>query len=397
MKTASQASPQTPVALTPHQFLKATKPQRQNLTFNLPSNNIENQTLRVQLPQAGLLNQLYVKLEFDVTIADTTNTAGVWATLPTPAPFGVITSASFFNNNNYRIRDLDGWTWYTWVRNRYGFDVLSADPGISFATDVAARLGNNLGSSTAVPGARVAAGTYHFSIALPMPIAYNRSGDTGLIVLPTPGVYYYLELQIGSIVSGITATGGTTNLITGLVGTGITATLSNVSLKASMEYFVIPAGSAGRLKNFVSMFMAVSKQVFPTLNPGLNVNIPPPNDFYTTVMLELINNGAHLAGQNVTNIQWKYGGQIIDYIDDLDMMFVQTAWNTKQIPMDGQIVWDLGYRMGNLLKRDSYDAFNAQQVTGLQFEYTIPGNTTITAPSQITAVYESLRPIGQPY
>lgn len=383
---------QPKVQWTPHQFLKATKPLRAKLIAQQAF--AEATDITFQLNQAGLLNLLYFKLEFDLTIAGTV-TSGKWATLPTPAPWGIITRVQFYNNNSYILRDLDGWTWYSWVRDRYGFDITSANPGIVWSGDVNARLGNN-NASTPIANANIAAGTFHISIALPMPIAYNRSGDTGLIVLPTPGVYYYLKISIGTIISTLSATGGSSSLINTLVGTGLTYAIANVNLKVEQEYFMIPMGSQGLLQNFVSLFMAVTRQVIPTLNAGQNIYIPPPNDFYTFVSVELVNAAGHIASTNVTNIQWQYGGQTIDYIDDMDMIYVVETFNNRQIPMEGKMVWDLGTRLGNLSKRDTYDAFNAQQVTGLQLQWTIASTVTITAPSQGNVILESLRPIGQP-
>lgn len=385
-------NPQTPVQMFSHEFLSKVKKRRLGLSVN--NKFVEGGISSFQLPQAGLANTLWIWIQGTIVVAGTIS-GGTWATYPLPAPFSLVNRMSFYSNNNYRYRDLAGWSWYKWVRDRYGWDYQTACPGIGFSPDVQLTIGNNIASGNKiVAGANVAAGTYHFSIAMPVPVSYNWAGDTGLIALSTENVLHYLDLSWGTAVGSIGATGGSSSLINGLTGSGISVT-ATVNIAAELDYFMPTPDMVGRMANFTSQYMAAYDQTFFNIGPGPNVVQPPPTDYYTWLQLELVNNAAPIGQTSITNAQWQYAGQVFDFLDYGPVFATRNAWLHKNIPLDGTLTYDFGTRLGNPMRRDRYDSFNNQSVTGLQLGFQLPGGLSITQPAQISAVYESLRPFQQ--
>lgn len=372
--------------LTPDQFLRRTKAKSVRITTNQPYT--DGGSTFYNLPQAGLAHCLWVSIGGTVTVGGTV-TSGTIQSYPYPAPFSIVKRLRFGNNNSLYMRDITGWGWYKWVRYRTGIDFLSNQSVAKFSTNSLAALGTTV-TNPLVPGANVVAQTYNFFIAMPIPLSYNEAAEQGLIVLQTNGVQYALSIDWGRWTGGIGATGGTNDLFNALVGTTLVVTAS-ITITIGLDWFEPVAG----VGNLISMFMTVNEQAFTPLINGVNLVTPPPNDYYTLLLLEVINAGAPVAVANFSNIFFQYAGQVFDYMDDYQTKIVRSSYQHQIPPMDGCIDWDLGIRRGFLTRRDTLDAFNDQAITDMKLSFTLPGSLSISGTNQTTAVYESLRLINQ--
>jgi hypothetical protein len=108
-------------------------------------------------------------------------------------------------------------------------------------------------------------------------------------------------------------------------------------------------------------------------------------------MFEIVNNGTHVQAANISDVMWVYAGQANNVRESAPLNVVRNTWEPGLIPVDGNMIFDFGLRMGESRRRDMVDMFNNLGVTGSQFQFTIPGSTSITAPSGVYAVYESLQ------
>lgn len=403
-----QAQAQARPQLSQPMFLRKTKAKRLPLQIRGPG-FVEGGVTSFQLPQSGLANELWLYLRVPVVVAGTV-TGGKWAgsnqstagalavSAPisyNPAPLAIVKRMQLYNNANYLLRDLSGFSWYSWVTDRYCADPMSSDQASYFRYDTQLNIyGATNRTNPIKPGADIVAGTYYLEIALPNPVSFNHAGDRGLLVLSTENVFYYFDLTWGTIATGITATGGSSDLIKGLTGTGLTVTVGTPDLQATMDYFMIPQGEGGALEAQTSMYMAVIENVQSITQTGRQTFLIPPNDYYTSVGLHNWGNGAPIPSDMITNISWIYGGQITDVQENLRIQQVRQAWLTGQAAMDGKILFDNSMRMGLTQKRDDYDAFNAQSITGLQVNWEIGAAQNITN-GQVTAILESLRPFKQ--
>lgn len=400
---ALKNDPNAVVQMLPLEFLRKTKAKRLKLQLRTPG-FVEGTTSSWQLPQAGLANEIWVQIRIPITIAGTV-TAGKFAGDSTsgtstpqsynPAPYSVINRVKFYNTASYTLRDLDGFHWYSWVRDRYGFDPM-AQAGSYYSDDVLANVlgANTITASTIKPGGNIVAQAYVLAITLPMPVSYNHSGDRGLIVLGTENLFYNLDITWGTIVGTITATGGSSDLIKGLTGSGLSITVGTPQITVEMDYFMIPMGARGRLNRFTDCYMSVALNTQPITSTGLQTYLLPPNDSYTSVGIHCWNAGAPIASANITNLLWTYGGQVQDFADDLRCMQVRQAWLSQALPMSGKILYDMGAQLGFYMKRDDLAMFNDKSVTGLQIQFNVDSSVSLSN-GQMTVIQESLKPFKQ--
>jgi hypothetical protein len=204
--------------LTAEQFLRASQAKSNKVASSIPY--VDGNTSSWTLPQVGLGHMIWMVVNASIKVEGTI-TDGTFKGYPDPSPLSIIKRVRFGSNTSLSIRNLSGWNLYKWIRYRTGIDTLSTDGNALFSSDPNTALGVNNTTSNIVPGADVAAKTYNCNFLLPMPISYNEQGETGLIVLQQNSVFYKLDIDWGQIAGGISATGGTNDLFTGLTGTDI--------------------------------------------------------------------------------------------------------------------------------------------------------------------------------
>lgn len=398
------------VNMSSHEFHDNTKQKRNRLQLITPG-FAEGTTSTWQCTQAGLANEIYGEISMTIVVAGTV-TGGKWAGASAsgvsspisynPAPFSILRNIRFYNTASYLYRQFDGFTWYQWLRARYAHDFMSEGSGSYYSDlDVLPNvLGANNQTGTIKPGANIAAGTYRLCIPFRLPISYNHAGDRGLIVLGTENLFYKMDIDWGTIVGTIGATGGTTDLIKSLTGTGLSVTVSNVFLNMELEYYMVPFNvvdpntGRSRLGNFTNTYMSVQQLVQVINNTGQQTFQPPPNAVYTGVALQFWSNGSPVPSASVTNLTWVFAGQVTDVIDDLPSMQARENWLSQKPPFDGRAFFDLGIEMGLYQRREQYAAFNNQTVTGLQIQANIASGVSTTN-AQITACLESMQPFAQ--
>ncbi len=388
---AAQGQPQQQVFLTAEQFLRQTKPKAVKVATASPYVDGGRSTFR--LPQSGLAHQLWVVIQASIVVAGTV-TSGTLKGWPNPAPFSILKRLRFGSNNAFNMRDLSGWSLYKWCRQRTGVDpypqVPTTDPRHSFSAVNDRLLGNSM-TNAPVPGANIAAGTYLCNMAFPIPIGYNNAAEQGLLVLQQNSTFYDLTIDWGTITGGITATGGSNDFFQSLVGTGLSVT-PTITVTVGLDWFE-PVAGIGKL---ISMFMSVSDNITSPLVAGENIIRPPVNDYYTMFSLELVNNGAVIAPTDIQNLIFQHSGNVYDYQEDYLVRLAKNYYLHNGLPpVDGEIVWDLGLRRGNIQRRDTLDAFDDMNITDLQLRFTLPGTLTITGVNQASLVMESLRYIRQ--
>jgi hypothetical protein len=370
------AQPQV-VPLTLHEFLRDSKKRR--IRPNLTTTGFSaDGTSTWQMQQAGLLQRIFVYLRVPVTTDG--SAAGTWKDI-----FNLVQRMRFRNNASYNFRDLSGPGWHSWARDRYGRDPYtmdaSADP---YSTDVQTYVIPSMSKSgNPKPGAALAASTtYQVVIALPIDVAYNQAGERGLLVLPNDNLLYYLDIDWGGISDIMTLSAGSASF-----GTPV--------LQVEQEIFMVPLGARGRIGPRVDSYVSVHDQTQPITASGVQVFGLKPNENYTQMSMLLTNNALPISAKDVSNIKFSYSGEIIDIITDMQIMQARQAWQNDCLPQDGKIHFDFGTRLGgNNLRRDTYDAFRAQSVTGLQIEFDL-GSLAITQPASILAIMESLKPFQQ--
>lgn len=368
--------------LTNEEFLQLTRPK--SIPVVTGAAIVPGQSKSYRLPQTGLGNVLWVRLTGTVIVAGTV-TSGNFQSYPNNWPFGFIKRVQLSSNNGLLLRDLSGWSWYKWVRNRYGIDPLSLNMG-SFAS-----AGNELivgGNSTdrIVGGAAVVAKTYRIDMILPMPISYNRSGDIGMLVLQQNSVFYDLNLTYADVAGGISATGGTNDLFNALVGTGLSVT-ADLRATILLDWFeVVP--NIGRL---TSMFMSCRDQVNNPLNVGRNQIYLPKDDYFTTIIMQGFNAGAPLAAANMGNCALEHSGNVVVYSEGDDMNVGRDFWEHRLPPPDGCITFDLGLRRGTPDRRDTFDAFDNTLVTNALVRFDTPSTLVVSGYSAVHTIWETLR------
>jgi hypothetical protein len=385
--------------LTAEQFLRLTKPKSVKVTTNSPY--VDGGRTTYRLPQAGLAHTIWLCIQASFVLTAAGGVAsGTWAGWPLPAPFSMIQRLRFGSNNAFNMRDMNGWSLYKWIRNRTGIDpypqVLAGNPqthGFSVGND---RLLGRSMVNPIVPGANIGAATatYLANMAFPIPIGYNNAGEQGLLVLQQNSTFYDLVIDWGTMaIAAGTAGPVTNNLVTALTLTGGTMTLApTILVTIGLDWFE-PVAGIGKL---ISMFMSVSDMVVAPLVQGENIVRPPVNDYYTMLSLELVNNGTFIPPTNINpnNIIFQHSGNVQDYSDDFLVRLAKNLYLHEGLPpTDGEIVWDFGLRRGNLLRRDTLDAFDDMNITDLQLRFT--NNTAIVGVSQATLLMESLRFIRQ--
>lgn len=376
------------VLLTPEGFLQNTKSKFVRVATAQAYK--DGQTTSYQLPQAGLAYMLWVIVQGTITVAGTV-TGGTIANYPNPAPYALIKRVKFGNNNSFNMRDFTGWGWYKWLRWRYGLDPLSSGATVNFSANNTAAMGLT-GAGRPVAGANVAATTYNVNLMLPLPIAYNQSGELGLIVLQQNSTFYSVQIDWGQVTTGIGATGGSNDFFTGVTGTGLTVTAA-ITATVGLEFFEAIKG-VGAL---VSMFMQVNEQNNGALVNGENTIRLPANDFYTAFQVEVLNNGAPVAVANIQNPTFMHSGAIYDIQDDYLVNLARNYFQHRNVPPDGTITYDFGLRRGIIDRRDTIDMFDNSNITDAVVKFTLPGSGTLTLTglNQSSVVMESLRYIDQ--
>jgi len=379
------ANAQAPVVLTNDQFLQATKAKTTRIGTQAVA---DSNRMAFRLPQAGMANTLFMYLTGTITVGGTI-TGG---TISSHGILDIIKRMRLQSTSAFNLRDMSGWAWYKWLRGRQGYDPLTGLNGSLFSTNSIAALGLNRTSSNLVPGANVAAGTYTVNLALPMPVSYNDSGETGLLILQNNAQFYDFWLDFGMITSGVNAsTSWTNDLFTGVTGSGMSVSMA-LTASLGMEYYEIPNANLGKM---TGMFMSVNNVTTSPLLAGENIIRPPLSDLYTYVQHEVINNALPVPVLSFSNLTWQHSGNVIDHQDDyVTRMLLNTYKKSGLPPIDGTIEYDLGIRRGQYLRRDTYDAFDDRNVTDLLTKFTLPSTTTITN-GYIDSVYESLRFIQQ--
>lgn len=370
-------NPKQVVPLSLHEFLRDSKKRRIRPNLTTPG-FVSGGTSTWQLQQAGLLSRMFVFVNIPVTMNGAA--VGTWRD-----PFNIIKRMRFRNNASYNFRDLSGPGWHSWIRDRYGRDPYTVDGTADpYSVDVQTTVIPTMSKTGNIkPGAAVvASATYQLTIALPIDVAYNQAGERGLIVLPSDNLLYYLDIDWGVIADVVTLSAGT-------------ATFGTPTIQVEQEIFMVPLGARQRIGPRIDSYVSVHDQVQPITGNGIQLFGLKPNENYTGVDLILTNNNLPISAANVRNIKFSYSGEIMDIIEDMQLMQARQAWFNDCLPQDGKIRFDFGTRLGgNNMRRDTYDAFRAQSVTGLQVEFDL-GTLAITQPANILAIMESLKPFAQ--
>jgi hypothetical protein len=237
--------------------------------------------------------------------------------------------------------------------------------------------------------------TYPIRFTMVLDLTYNNRGDVGYVVLQQNNVFTTLEITIGNMVSGITATGGTTDLVTALTGTNIVASISG-NVFVDLEYRDVPDLTRFDISTQLSAFRSVLESTQPLVN-GKNIVKIPQQDFVTMAMLNVWNNSDPLALANLQNLTLGHSNNIAVHQQTPQTMLAKTLRDNQITMPDGSALWDFGQSNGLIAQRDVNDALDNRFIVNAQLEFTVPNTVTVTAQptSGVTLVTEALRPVQQ--
>jgi hypothetical protein len=381
---------QQPAPFSLDTFLRATNRYVINVANNVAIN--DNSVIVVPMPQANYLSMIMVTIRGTVTIAGTVTggTLNAWQS-GLPFPFGIFKNINFANNSNNLLHNYSLWGLYKWTRFRYGKDFFSASNNFSSA---GASL-TGIGQKPSAPGASVTATTYNIALTMPIPICYNRSLLAGLLNLQGINTTYNLNLTSGTLAGGITATGGSNDLFTGITGTGLSCT-SALTLTVDVETCSIPQSLPGGMQPPLSLALSMTESASTTApTSGQNTIQIPNGQLYTSMIFEIYNNGAQVSPANLSNIQMSFGSNIYPVQQSMSANLGMDYWAGKGITMpDGVFGFDLGMRLGEVNRRDMYDGIDGTDVTALQVNYNLPTGFTPASPKCVIDI-ESLIVAGQ--
>lgn len=385
--SASKPEQNAILQITPEGFLRRTQPKM------VPVENIkpyvDGGQVNFQLPRAGLGYQLWVLVQGTVTVSGTVS-AGTFSTYPNPVPNSFFKRIRFGSNNATYMRDVSGHGAYKLNRYRYINEPFSQNSSSRFSTNSMNVLGVTGSNRAFNTGTIVSGTTYTFNQMVPIPLSYNWSAETGLVVLQNQSIFT-LSLDCATISSGISSTGGSNDFFDGLSGTGISVAVS-ATVECYLEFFEALDPSQFDYREQLSMFVSQTEQTFPLIN-GNNVFQPPQNDWYTMMLLELVNNKAPVPDANMSNIRLSHSGAVDVYQQSRTMNMIRSYYMHEGLPpMDGVIDFDLGLRRGMPARRDTIDAFNDMHITDLRLGVTTSGLTLSNA--QATLTMEALRRVG---
>lgn len=370
------------VGLTIDQFLAATQDFGLRVgTYQFNDNSVTH----IVLPKSGLGTSITLNFNLSVVVAGTVS-SGTWQRYP-PAPFSIIKKMTMYSNTSRYIRNLSGWSWYQYLRKRFGFDPFSLATG-SYSAGTNVLLG--VGPQAIIPGANVAAGTFVIALPLVIPIAYNDRLDTGLLLMQYNNVEFDIDIQWGSVTSGLTATGGTNDLFTTLVGTSLVVTCTG-TITVNITTVAVPPAV---LPN-TGMILSVNEQTQPTIFAGDNIFLPPPQEFYTMLGVEFFNAGTLLAPANLGVTRLSYGGNIDRFVQDWVCQATKDLWRQEVQQTDGMVWWDMGMRTGLDDRRDVSGALNAAQLTDLKLVTSLPSTLNVSGTNGMKLIRESLETVVQ--
>lgn len=355
---------------------------------------VDGATLSWQLPPTGLLHRIWVTVTLSVTIAGTV-TGGTWQNRP-PVPYTAINNISFGNNSATLIRNVSGWGNYKYERAvciEDVFDPLGAGVAYSFSNATQLLLGTT-GGSRPTAGAAIAAGTFTFNHTFPISLSISNAAELGLIVLQQDQSYWTLAIQMGTLISNLSATGGTSALVNALAGTGLSYSIAAGSnITVGIDYFDPLDPTQWDYSQLLSHYVQVTEMSQAPII-GNNIITIPKLDVLSVIINEVINNNAPVADANLTALSVQYAGSQVAYADQKGTLNTKYMWAHGGVPpIDGTWVYDMGQRKGIPGRRDAMDGIDNSKITGLQCVYTLSG-VALTNAIQNTTM-EAIRPITQ--
>lgn len=317
---------------------------------------VDNGLIHYELPRTGLGSKMILSVRLSVTVAGTV-TGG---TIAAQAPYNAIKNLQFGPNGNIIMRNHSGWGAYKHNRIRECVDPLSDGATNKFAANSQTSLGIS-STGRPVPGAAIAATTYVFNLAIPLPIAYNQAGEEALLKLQNETIYS-LDIQIANLVASLSATGGTSDIFVGLTGTGLSYTVSG-QVSLSLEYFRWLDDRIFDYSDQTNSILAVLEQQFP-LTTGNNFIQPPRTDVFTMMLLEIVGNGGTpVPDAKITNLSMTYANSMQLFSGDRYTTIVDDYYlHNGLAPMDGLWAIDLGLRSGVPDRRDIFDSINNRNI-----------------------------------
>jgi hypothetical protein len=185
-----------------------------------------------------------------------------------------------------------------------------------------------------------------------------------MIVLQQNALVYNLGIQWGQWSQASTSSAFVNQLMRCTAATTASVTVT-ATATIGIEWFEVVNG-VGQL---VSMFMGCNDMIGPVPAAGTNLVLPPQNDFYSWIQLEIRRGGYGVNPSELSNITFAHSGNIIDYQDDSLIRFAKNYYSHRLPPINGTIEWDLGLRRGLITRRDTLDVFNDMNITNLNLSY----------------------------
>lgn len=322
-----------------------------------------------QLPQVGLLANLYFQVQANVTVPSTgtpvTNVAS-----PIPDPFRFIQRVRVFTNEGNEIFNVTGAGLYLIQRTlRSTYD--PRNPAVSLASS------NTAAAIYSMPASPANNGTYQINFGFKIPLSWGAQLQAGLIMLQNPQTRVTLELTLG-------------NPATDLIS-GVTSVVNSLSVPVQGEIYAVPANRQSYPD--LSMVMTTQEQLSPINNVGQFQYFPLLGNTYIDWIMQFENNMggsnadyARMVPASFSQLQLIYSQtqQVYSYSPSIMLMRIREMLGGIDLP-DGVFWWGLGDGFGLPEVGSPRDAIDTSQLTDLRLITTLQNVTLSSAQVRVIA------------
>lgn len=376
----------------------------------------ENATISMELPKTGLARTLRIMIDGNIKIVPSgantsgTITGGRWRGYANFAPYGLIKNIRLGPSSQFELVNLPGAALYliNRVSKAYDSTARSTDTysgASSFARGGFAFPGKTNPSGDVIiprqgtPGGNaildINAGQSPFNFGLSgitipvkfmleIPLAYDGENTTGLINLQQAGQTYTLSMDIGNVIAGIAATGGSNDIFDAITGTNI-AVQFNANYTVSMEYYMVPVQLPnGRPVDYSKQTDYYVQRLMRdyTYQVGENTLELPTVEQVSVIVAQMTNNGGPL---NMTNDFTNYSVRMRNGLAKFEESYPSMAHRYYQeagtdLP-DGCIVVDASRPRGNPHSRELLDLLPATEVNEMELRFAVPTTATLVNPT----------------
>ena len=329
---------------------------------------------QIQLPQVGLLANLWLAISATFTTAST----GTYTIVdgPIPNPYGLINRVRLFTNEGNEIINVSAAGLYLLQRiQRSSYD--PRNPLASLGSTNTAKAVYNAPTMTTST-------TYTINFNFQIPVAWGAQLQAGLILLQNNFTRITAELTFndGTVSGNMITLGGTTPSISAL----------SVSATLLMEIFNLPASTDSYPD--LSKILIQREDLQPVVNTGQMTYNPVLGNTYLDWIMQFENNGARMVPANFSQLQLVYSQTQAVYNMDIPSFLARTRELLGNIDLpDGVFWWPMSDGFGLPEVGNTRDSINSKLLTALQLITTI-GTGVSLVNAQVRVISRQLADIA---